>query len=261
MVDLATIRADLAAEHAALDAVVAGLDEAGWRTPTASPGWGVAEQIAHLTYFDGTATAAIVDPDGFSATVAALLGAEDVDAMTIGPLVALDGAGLLAAWREGRAALLAASEQLGERDRVPWYGPSMGAKSFLTARLMETWAHGTDVADALGVTVAPSDRLGHIARLGVNTRGWTYANRREEAPTEPVRVTLTAPSGDRWELGDPDAEEFVEGPALDFCLVTSQRRHLDDTALATSPVARHWLERAQLFAGPATDGPPPGGRV
>ncbi len=134
----------------------------------------------------------------------------------------------------------------------------MGAKSFLTARLMECWAHGQDVADALGVERAATDRLRHVARLGVITRGWSYVNRGLEPPADEVRVELIGPSGARWRFGPDDATGVVTGPALDFCLVVTQRRHPDDTALqVTGDVARDWLERAQAFAGPPTDGPAP----
>jgi uncharacterized protein (TIGR03084 family) len=132
----------------------------------------------------------------------------------------------------------------------------MGAKSFVTARLMETWAHGQDVADALGAERPATDRLRHIAQLGVITRGWTYVNRGVEPPAGDVRVELAAPSGEVWTWGPEDAAGRVTGPALDFCLVVTQRRHVDDTVLLVEgAVARDWLEKAQAFAGPPTDGP------
>jgi uncharacterized protein (TIGR03084 family) len=137
----------------------------------------------------------------------------------------------------------------------------MGAKSFLTARLMEAWAHGQDVVDAVGATRPPTDRLRHIANLGFITRGWTYANRGLEPPATDVRIELTSPSGDTWHFGAVDAPESIDGPAEDFCLVTTQRRHVDDTALVvTGAAARDWMEKAQLFAGPPTDGPAPRAR-
>lgn len=41
----------------------------------------------------------------------------------------------------------------------------MSAVSSVTARLMETWAHGQDIADVLGVDRQPTARLRHIAHL------------------------------------------------------------------------------------------------
>jgi uncharacterized protein (TIGR03084 family) len=129
----------------------------------------------------------------------------------------------------------------------------MGAKSFLTARLMEVWAHGQDVCDTVGAEREATDRLRHIAQLGVITRGWSYIVRGEQAPDTPVRVALTAPSGNEWTWGDPDATDSVTGAAEEFCLVVTQRRHIDDTGLVVSgDVARDWMNKAQAFAGGPT---------
>jgi uncharacterized protein (TIGR03084 family) len=255
-----TVLADLLDEQRSLDDVVACLDRDAWRTPTPSPGWTVTDQIGHLTYFDGTAALAITDPDAFVDATRALLAEAEIsrDDVVLAPYRAMASDDLLDAWRTNRKALAEAAATLAEDTRVVWYGPSMGAKSFLTARLMEAWAHGQDIADAVGVERAATDRLAHIAKLGFITRGWTYANRGLDVPTAPVRVELTLPSGAGRRFGSDDAEQSIVGAALDFCLVTTQRRHVDDTALVvTGPAARDWMERAQLFAGPPTDGPPP----
>jgi len=256
------IRRDLTDEQDALDAVVAPLTPDDWAKPTPSPGWTVADQIGHLTYFDGTAVTAIVDPDEFARSTEELLrslGSTDAERATL--FRDLTPNDLYERWRANRQRLAAAGATLDEKQRIPWYGPSMSAKSFLTARLMECWAHGQDVVDAVGATRPATDRLRHIAQLGVITRGWTYANRKEEAPAGEVRVELTAPSGATWTWGPDDAGDAVRGPAEDFCLVVTQRRHVDDTALAvTGAAARDWMEKAQAFAGGATSGPPKGGR-
>jgi len=164
--------------------------------------------------------------------------------------------GLLAQWRANRLTLGRVASELDDNARIAWYGPSMGAKSFLTARLMEAWAHGQDIVDTLGVEREATDRLRHITQLGFITRGWTYMNRGLEAPDVSIRVELTSPSGDLWKFGPDDAEETIVGPAEDFCLVTTQRRHVDNTDLTvTGASARDWMEKAQLFAGPPSDGP------
>jgi len=259
--DLDALAADLGAEQDALDAVVATVDPEDWTVATASPGWTVRDQIGHLAYFDGTAATAITDPGQFSADLAALLTSDgNLDDATLHR--DLDAVGLLERWRANRRALGAAAAQLDDGNRIPWYGPSMSAKSFLTARLMETWAHGHDVVEALGAADRPAtDRLRHIVRLGFITRGWTYANRGEQPPEAPVRLELTGPSGAVWQHGEGDALDVVRGPALDFCLVVTQRRHVDDTGLhITGAGARDWLDKAQAFAGPPTDGPPPQSR-
>jgi uncharacterized protein (TIGR03084 family) len=255
--DVSEVLADLLAEQHALDDIVAALTPEHWAMPTPSPGWTVADQIGHLTYFDHNAALAITDPAAFQEAMHALLGSGGDD-MTLGPSRAMSPDELLAAWRAGREELALAASTLANDTRIAWYGPSMGSKSFLTARLMEVWAHGQDIVDAVGATRVPTDRLRHIAQLGFITRGWTYVNRGLEAPSTPVRVELTSPSGETWSFGPDDAVESIVGPALDFCLVTTQRRHVDDTDLAvTGDSARDWMEKAQLFAGPPSDGPPP----
>jgi uncharacterized protein (TIGR03084 family) len=109
--------------------------------------------------------------------------------------------------------------------RVPWFGPPMSAASALTARIMETWAHGQDVADALGVVREPTARLRHVAHIGVGARAFSYAAHRRPLPDAPVRVELTAPDGAVWSWGPPDATDRISGPALDFALLITQRRH------------------------------------
>jgi uncharacterized protein (TIGR03084 family) len=264
--DVREVLEDLVAEQQALDDVVARLTAEEWQLATPSPGWTIADQIGHLTYFDGTAALAITDPAGFTEEMNRLLGAgttgESADDITLAPYRAMTPDELLSAWRANRAALAAAGATLDNDTRIAWYGPSMGAKSFLTARLMEAWAHGQDVVDALAARGhpdrVPTDRLRHIAQLGFITRGWTYVNRGLDVPGTAVRVELTAPSGETWTFGDDDAPESIVGPAVDFCLVTTQRRHVDDTDLVvTGPAARDWMEKAQLFAGPPSDGPAP----
>jgi uncharacterized protein (TIGR03084 family) len=267
--DVTDVLADLLAEQEALDAVVAGLTDEQVALPTPSPRWTIADQLAHLTYFDRNAALAVRDPEAFPATVHALIesamgGDEAVDEFALGAWRHLPAAELVGAWREGRAELAAAGSTLTNDDRIAWYGPSMGSKSFLTARLMECWAHGQDIVDTLRAAGHPverpaTDRLRHIAQLGAITRRWSYLNRGMEVPEGDVAIVLTAPSGETWTYGDggPDAQR-IAGPAEDFCLVVTQRRHVDDTALEIEgEAARDWMERAQAFAGPATDGPTP----
>ncbi len=257
------ITADLRDEQTALDAIVGDLLDDQWALATPSPGWTVADQIAHLTYFDDTAATAIEDPDRFHETNATLMeglatGEIDMDEATLAWSRDRSPAELLARWRDNRDRLLAAAAGLDESTRVAWYGPSMGAKSFLTARLMEAWAHGQDIVDTVGAVRTPTDRLRHIAQLGVITRKWSFINRGLEAPDGSVLVELDAPSGGTWTWNDDGADGAVRGPAEDFCLVVTQRRHVDDTALhLDGDASRDWMEKAQAFAGGATDGPAP----
>lgn len=242
---------DLAAEAADLDALVADLDEQGWRTPTPAPGWTVAHQVAHLAWTDEAALLAATDPDAFGEHLREAL--QDPDGFVDRGAeqgVAADPADLLVRWRGSRAALDRCLRDLPDGAKVPWYGPPMSPASMATARLMETWAHGLDVADALGVRREPTTRLRHVAHLGVRTRDYAYLVRRLTTPSEPFRVELTGPDGDVWTWGPEDAAQRVTGPALDFCLLVTQRRHRDDLALqAVGPDADRWLDIAQAFAG------------
>lgn len=245
---------DLDAEHADLDALLAPLDEAGWSRATPAAGWAVRDQVSHLAYFDDAAVSAMTDPSTFAALVEAALAGGDPMQEHLRRGRALTGAEVLAWWRTSRGAMVEAARVLPEGARVPWFGPPMALLSFVSARLMETWAHGQDVADALGVDRLPSSRLRHIAHLGVRTRLFSYAVRGLEPPSAPVSVVLSGPDDERWTWGEPGADR-VHGSALDFCLVVTQRRHIADTALVVEgDAAVEWMGIAQAFAGPPGPG-------
>jgi uncharacterized protein (TIGR03084 family) len=257
----AALRADLAAESRDADGMLAGLEAADWERATPAEGWAVRDQVSHLAWVDDAAVTALTDPERFRAETAAMLaatgeGRDPADRVARG-LRGRTAVELLAWFRASRARLLDTFSQADPATRAPWYGPSMSAASSATARLMETWAHGQDIADALGVERTATARLRHIAHLGVRTRDFAYANRGLAAPDRPVRVVLTAPDGGTWAWGPDDAADQVTGPALDFCLAVTQRRNLADTALTlTGPVATEWMGIAQAFAGPPGPGRP-----
>ncbi|HZZ97129.1 MAG TPA: TIGR03084 family metal-binding protein [Jatrophihabitantaceae bacterium] len=260
MADLVRVLADLQAESEDLDALVSVLSEDAWATPTPATGWTIAHQIGHLAWTDQAATLAATDPDGFRAAMQAAFTASHTFVDEAAEERAHRPPGeLLASWREGRAAL--AAELLGaDRGKIVWFGPSMSATSMATARLMETWAHGQDVADALGLLRLPTPRLRHVAHIGARTRDFAYLVRDRVAPREPFRIELTAPDGAIWVWGDEDGvTQSVTGPALDFCLLVTQRRHRADLSLvATGADADEWLDIAQAFAGPPGSGRTPG---
>jgi uncharacterized protein (TIGR03084 family) len=257
MPTLAELCDDLAAEHAELDSLVSPLDAAGWQVPTPAPGWTIRDQLAHLAFVEGRAALALGDPEGFAAAMADDRADADRFAARMGGSEApLDGAPAHALWRATAARFLELARASDPAARVPWYGPPMRPASMVSARIMETWAHAGDVADALGVRRPPTARLRHIAHLGVGSRAWSYQVNGLDADPAPVRVELQAPDGTTWEWGDADAIETVRGPALDFCLVVTRRRHVDDTELVVAgPAATRWMHIAQAFAGPP--GPAP----
>ncbi|ASW58057.1 TIGR03084 family protein [Plantactinospora sp. KBS50] len=260
MVDLEPLLADLAAESAELDALVAALPADRWSLPTPAPGWSIAHQIAHLTWTDHVARLAATDPDAFFASISRAATDPDGFVDRGAEEFLAPPAELLERWRATRSALAAALTAVPAGERMPWYGTRMSAASMATARIMETWAHGQDVADTLGVTRAPTDRLRHVAYLGTRTLGHSFAAHGRPLPDVPVRVELTGPdpAAPAWAWGPADAADRVTGPALDFCLLVTRRRHRADLALAaTGPVADAWLDIAQAFAGPPGAGREP----
>ena len=266
--------ADLAAEQASLDAVVAQLPVTSWSTPTPAAGWDIRDSVSHLCFFDEAARLALTDPPAFEAVRQQVT---DSPAESSPPDLALgrgnppdpdaadqpprsgghrDPGPLLDRWRASRHATreaIASAHAVDPRARVPWIGPPMSLASFATARLMETWAHGVDVRDALGVPLDPTPRLRHVIHLGVNARPFAFAVHDVDDSGDPIRVEATAPDGTVWAWGPEDATDRVAGPALDLALALTQRRHRTRTGIAvTGPTALAWLDVAQAFAGPPT---------
>lgn len=251
---------DLRAESASLDGIVAGRGEGDWRTPTPAAPWTVADTIGHLVWSDRAALVAATRPDRFEAWAAEQFGDAGLDAVTTHAVAAaaVPPGELLATWRAGREELAEALLGHDPGTRLPWFGPPMSATSMATARLMETWAHGQDVVDALGVARAATPRLRHVCHLAVRTRAYAFVVNDRPVPDEPVRVELAAPDGSTWAWGDEDAAARVTGSALDLCLLAVRRRHRDDTDLvAVGEAADDWLDVIQAFAGPPGPGRQP----
>lgn len=258
--------ADLQAEYDALADLCATFAPEQWQRKTAFYGWTPWDEIAHLCFFDQTGWLATTDPEAFAADTKALnaqlASGKEISAIARERLSHLDGDQLLGLWRERYNSLVAALAALDPKARLPWYGPTMSARSFATARLMETWAHGQDVYDSAAVRRPISDRLRHIAHIGVATFGWTFANRKLPVPAAVPYIELRAPSGAVWTWNEPSTTDYVRGSAEDFCLSVTQRRNVRDTGLEFAGAgATAWLPIAQCFAGPSADGPAPGVRV
>jgi uncharacterized protein (TIGR03084 family) len=258
---MVSICADLRAEAAELAGLVGGLDDPDWDLQTPAEGWAVRDQIAHLAFYDEKALLALRDPDRFgrelNEALAAGIGGLEQEHLDKGR--SLTGAGILDWWGRAGAELVQAYSQVDPRTRVVWYGPPMAARSKITARIMETWAHGQDVRDALGVAEVPTGRLRHVCHLSVRAMPWSFIANGMAVPDGPIRVELRAPDGEIWTWGDQSAADQVTGPAVDFALLATQRRHRHDLALtATGDGADQWLDIAQAFAGPPGPGRDPG---
>jgi uncharacterized protein (TIGR03084 family) len=258
-VSLADLTADLKAESKALLALLDPLVEAEWDLPTPAQGWSIRDQVSHLAFFDERTNLAISDPDGFRLVRPDTM--EGIQALV--DRVAQDSRSRtgddLRTWLEQeRATLLASVAERSGSDRVPWYGPDMSISSMVTARIMESWAHGRDIADALGIAPTPTDRLRHVIFLGLQAAPNSFRSRGLAVPTTPIRIEAVAPDGSTWSFGPAAATDTVTGSALDLALVVTQRRHVTDTDVrATGDTAQAWLGVAQAFAGPPTPGRPP----
>jgi len=255
---------DLRAECTELGSLVSALDAApGWGLKTRFHGWTAWDEIAHLHLFDRLALRAVADREDFMRgrgdIERQLAHGTEISAIARDTFADLPGPALGARWLADGEALATALAALAPKTRLPWFGPDMSARSFATARLMETWAHGQDIWDALHLPRPATARLAHIAQLGVITFKWSFQNRGLPPPAAAPAVELEGPAGAVWRWGDASADGLVRGTALDFCLVVTQRRHVLDTALELQGVAaQQWMSIAQCFAGPAASGPPPG---
>lgn len=247
-------------EYETLDSIISQFNANNWTVMTHGNIWRVRDQVEHIAYVDSQARLSATSPEAFiSHAQAAMLNIEEEAKKVSIFFIKMNNQQLIEWWRIERNALLAALLNLDPKDRLPWYGPSMSAKSFATARLMETWAHGQDIADALKICRKPTDRLYHIAHLGVSTFKWSFYNRQMGVPNVAIRVELTSPTNTNWEWGPEDAKEVIRGTAEGFCMVVTQRRHYMDTDLEIKgETAEKWMSIAQCFAGPPTNTREPG---
>lgn len=257
--------ADFRAEADELRTLLTTLHEDDWDRTTQFKAWTINDVVQHLHASDLIGAAAAAGRESFAEA------RREIEALrnrgmsrleeTRYRLGHLKGLRLLKTWRTQVISLCDTLATLPPDTRLPWWGPDMGVRMFATARQMETWAHGQEIFDLMGIGRQPTDRLRNIAELGVRTFGWTFANRGLPKPEPMPYVRLTAPSGDLWEWNAPSAGNKVEGMAVDFCQVVTQARNVADTELSVvGEPARAWMRIAQCFAGPPEDPPAPGTR-
>jgi uncharacterized protein (TIGR03084 family) len=210
-----------------------------WSAPTPAAGWTIAHQIAHLAAADANVLVAIRTPDVFDPVPADLDAAQGA---------ATPRAELLARWRTGRTEVAEELREIPLDHEFPWFGSRLTATLMVPLRLMETWAPGQDVYDALGVEHRPTDHAQHVAALGVVGRALSFHAAQLPVPTEPFRIELSGPGDQTWVWGPADAEQRVTGSALDFCLRITRRRSRAQTGLtAVGADARTWLDVARVF--------------
>ncbi len=256
---------DFRAECRALAEILMPLDDADFATITQFKAWSVDDVIGHLHMFNVAAELTLRDGAAFrrffAPLAAGLAQGNSLLQMQAGFLDGLAGARLRETWlqvAERTADQYAASDP---KLRLKWAGPDMSARSAITARQMETWAHGQEIFDVFGIKRTETDRIRNIAHLGVQTFGWSFANRNLPVPEPPPFVELTAPSGAIWRWGEPQTNNLVSGSAVEFAQVVTQARNIDDTTLTVrGKVASDWMRIAQCFAGPPETPPKPGTR-
>lgn len=251
---------DFLTDTEVLHDALASLSPAELRQPTQFKGWSIENVLTHLHFWNIAADLSARDEPAFHAMIAPVLDSFQRGRGIRAPedaAIAARGTALRDAWIAQARDMAARWATMDPKQRLPWAGPSMSARSSITARQMETWAHGFEVFDTLGLTRREGDRLRNIVVLGVNTFGWSHQVHGLPVPGAMPHLRLTAPSGATWEFGDPQAGAgAITGPALDFAAVVTQTRALADTALRLDgPVAATWMAHAQCFAGPPE--PPP----
>ncbi len=252
---------DLAQETEAFLGLLEQIGATRFSLVTPAAPWTVTDTVAHLAFFDDQQRFAILDPVGFGRSVAAAMEL-DRSLVDVARDTYVDEApDEVVEWFEtSRADLLKTFHECDPGTRISWFGPSMGVASAVTARLMETWAHGVDLSDTIDVAPVASARLRHIALLAHRAMPFAYGAHGLELPSEPLRFELTGPDGELWSFGDDDATSIVLGSALELCLVATQRRHIADTSLvATTEEAARYLSLAQAFAGAPGKGRQPRG--
>lgn len=252
-------------ESEALHRLLGPMQDAGFAQATLFKRWTIDDILRHLHFWNGAAAQSLADPSEFAGFVTRLraeLQRSSLREIENAALAPLRGRALLQAWQERCGELAERFAAADPKARLPWAGPAMSARSSISARLMETWAHAQAVYDLLGVERIDADRIQSIAHLGVNTFGWTFRNRGEEPPARVPHVRLTAPSGAIWRWNEPSEEDLVEGSATEFCQVVAQTRNVADTGLdVRGDAAARWMAIAQCFAGPPQTPPAPGTRL
>lgn len=246
---------DLTNEHDVLHSIVADLAENDWVKSTPAVGWSVRDSLSHLCYFDEAAALAASDPEAFELHKRQLQeefrARKEID-IALGRSMT-DPRELLDRWQLGRRTFIEAVSKVAPKSRVPWYRLSMSPASMTTARIMETWAHGTDIRDALGLPTIPTSRLRHVCHIGYSARAYAFAVHEVDDPGDAVRLSVRGPEGVDWFWGPEDAANRITGDAIEVALIFTQRRHVNRTNVqATGSVATQWLSIAQAFAGPGT---------
>jgi uncharacterized protein (TIGR03084 family) len=238
---------DLEDEQERLEAVLDGLDDPAWRSPSAAEGWSVADVVLHLAQTEDAVVWLATGGGTFDRPRLEAPGVDDaaermVQAERAEPAVVFER------WKAGRRAALAALRGADPEEPIPWVTNSLKPATLATTRLAEHWAHGLDITGPLGAPYPDTDRLRHIAWLAHGTLPYAFALAGDEA--HPVHCELTGPGGDIWRYGPADADSAITGAAGAFCRVGAQRLTPEDSGLvATGPHGDAALRVLRTYAG------------
>lgn len=256
---------DFRDESEALFNLIKPLSDKDYDRVTLFRDWTINDVLQHLHFFNYVADLTLTDEAGFVQEYKALNELRETSGSLVDAtdkrLNGLRGTALRDAWHDYYLEMADRFYAADPKLRLKWVGPSMSARSSISARLMETWSHAQEIYDLLGVERKNDDRIKSIVIMGMNTFGWTFKNRGENIPDNVPHVKLVAPSGDIWEWNSENNSDAIEGQADEFCQVVAQTRNIDDTKLkVTGNVAKSWMAVAQCFAGPPRTPPAPGTR-
>ncbi len=256
---------DFEQESESLFDLVSGLQASDKKIKTQFKQWTIDDILAHLHIFNHLAGLSLAAPDQFQeefdVLMAKMKAGMSMKNATDGALEGLAGPELLQTWQHTYRQVAKQFADADPKKRLKWAGPNMSALSSISARLMETWAHGQAIYDQFGVERVDDDHIKNIAIMGINTFGWTFINRGWKVPADIPFVELTAPSGARWSWNEQSSDNFIKGFATEFCQVVTQTRNITDTRLSvTGKTASLWMQNAQCFAGPPNPPPEPGSR-
>lgn len=249
------------------DVLAAAIRQAGdcWETATQFKRWTFYDVLAHLHLFNRAAELTLDEPAAFQRLWREIIGAlsagtrlTDYTRQWVGNC---SGPDLFSAWQEGARRLGDAYDRADPGRRVSWAGPEMSVRSCISARQMETWAHGQAIFDTLGIDRDECDRIYNIVLMGVNTFAWSFSNRGLAVPASRPSIQLLSPGGRQWKWDGGRGPDRIGGSAVEFCQVVAQTRSMADTSLeVVGDTAKQWMSIAQCFAGPPEDPPAPGTR-
>ncbi|MCP5074409.1 MAG: TIGR03084 family protein [Rhodobacteraceae bacterium] len=239
------------------------LDDADFKQVTQFKSWTINDVLVHLHFWNMAAQMSLQEPEEFQVLIARIMGSFENEGLRAFENNAVEqrGTRLREDWKTLYVKIGRDWAEIDPKKRVSWAGPDMSVRSAITARQMETWAHGQEIFDVLGKTRVESDRIRNIIVLGVNTFGWSFKVHGRAIPDRMPMLVLAAPSGDEWVYGEESSTDRIEGSAVDFAQVVTQTRNIADTSLkANGEIARTWMSIAQCYAGPPETPPEPGGR-